>query len=75
MALMSDDPNLWMLDLDEKKRPLRAHLIVEERDGVRTTACGERATAGKHPRGWWTTRAGSLPLVRRCVHCGVDRMV
>jgi hypothetical protein len=75
MAPMSDEPNLWMLDLDAEGWPRRAHLIVEERDGVRTTACGERATAGTHPRGWWSTRAGSLPLVRRYVHCGVDRMV
>jgi hypothetical protein len=69
------DPNLWMLDLEGLGWPRLAHLIVDERDGVRTTACGRRVTTATHPRGWWSTRAGVLPLAGPdAVHCGRDEM-
>jgi hypothetical protein len=69
------DPNLWMLDLEGLGWPRLAHLIVEEHDGMRTTACGRRVTAATHSRGWWSTRAGVLPLANpKAIHCGQDEM-
>jgi len=66
---------LWALDLDEKDRPWQAHLIVKSEDGqfgeIRTGACGQTFTAGTHPRGWWSTEDGNLPLSgAHDIHCG-----
>lgn len=54
--------------------PIAAHQIVSEEDGGKTriTACGKRLTASNHPRGWWTTRPGELPLGGELVHCIAD---
>lgn len=67
---MATDEHLWSLDLDSEQRPWRAHLIVAVAPDRRWTACGQLRTAGTHPRGWWGTSAGRLPLLR--VHCGAD---
>jgi hypothetical protein len=78
-----DDPNLWALDLEQDQlgrlHPWRAHLIVRtehDRFGeTRTAACGEQFTAGTHPRGWWSTRSGNLPLSGPDdIHCGKDQV-
>lgn len=66
----------WALDLDGEQRPVGAHLIVavaRERFGeVRVCACGRRYTAGTHPRGWWGSLAGELPLPDYDIRCGAD---
>jgi hypothetical protein len=66
--------HLWALELDAEELPVRAHLITRtEADGpreVRWSACGQRFTAALHPRGWWSTRPGELPLAEWAVHCG-----
>jgi hypothetical protein len=78
---VTSDPNLWALDIAEsgrwRGRPVGAHLIVAARHEpfrgeVRVAACGEEFTAGTHPRGWWGTRWGRLPLQGHAVHCGAD---
>jgi hypothetical protein len=69
---MSEEPreDLWMLDLDERGLPWRAHLIVQDDGKTRTTACGERVTEWSHPRGWWGCKPGTLPLARpETIHC------
>jgi len=77
----SGDPNLWALDLAPfpyagcPEQPVAAHLIVycrkeRYRGEVRVAACGKQFTAGTHPRGWWGTRWGNLPLQDHAVHCG-----
>jgi hypothetical protein len=55
--------------------PIRAHQIVREEDDGRAmiTACGKRLTASNHPRGWWTTRPGELPLAAHAVHCMAEQ--
>lgn len=54
--------------------PIAAHQIVSEEDGgkARITACGKRLTASNHPRGWWTTRPGELPLADHAIHCTAE---
>ena len=72
---------LWALDVDSDNRPYRAHRIIDTGgDGagrvgeVRTAACGIRFTAGNHPRGWWWTADGRLPLGGPdCIHCGGEQ--
>ena len=76
------DPHLWAMDLGPVYRggpdmPVGAHLIVRRYDGgfrgeVRVAACGQEFTAGTHPRGWWGTKQGNLPLQEHAVHCGRD---
>ena len=77
------DSHMWALDLqpfptpDSPMRPVGAHLIVSAHDGgfrgqVRVSACGREFTFGTHPRGWWSTRQGNLPLQAHAVHCGAD---
>jgi hypothetical protein len=77
---MSDDPNLWAMGLSPMypggpALPTSAHLIVRRFDGgfrgeVRVAACGIEFTAGTHPRGWWSTRSGRLPLQDHAICCG-----
>jgi hypothetical protein len=63
--------NLWALDLNHNDMPVLAHRIVSELpDGARMTACGRSLTAYTHPRGWWTTESGGLPLAAEHIHCG-----
>ena len=70
---------LWALDLAPAypgglDQPAGAHLIVRVEPGrygeVRTCECGQTFTAGTHPRGWWSTRPGILPLQEHAVRCG-----
>lgn len=80
MSESTTDPNLWAMDLqpypepNSPLQPVRAHLIVsgytDARGEVRVSACGMELTAGTHPRGWWGTRLGQLPLQDHAVHCG-----
>jgi hypothetical protein len=77
------DPNLWALDVrpypfpTSPEHPVLAHLIVamrreQHRGEVRVAACGNEYTDGTHPRGWWSTRSGNLPLQGHAIHCGAD---
>lgn len=80
---MSEDGELlWALDLAPvypggPEQPVGAHLIVKTEPGrfgeVRTSECGRTFTAGTHPRGWWSTRPGHLPLQKHAVCCGAER--
>jgi hypothetical protein len=80
---MTDDPaedqkSTWMLDLDPDGWPVLAHEIATVERGntgeARITACGQRATAATHPRGWWSTPRGELPLSGEGdIHCWVSR--
>ena len=67
--------NVWALDLDEKTRPILAHLITrtynDQRGEVRVAACGEEFTAGTHSRGWWSTEGDRVPLQDHAIHCGL----
>ena len=51
--------------------PIAAHQVVQEEDDgkVRITACGKRLSERNHPKGWWTTPPGKLPLADHAVHC------
>ncbi len=82
-ATHEQDPNLWALDLkpfpwpDGPLQPVQAHLIVmarreQHRGETRIAACGREFTAGTHPRGWWGSRWGSLPLRDHAIHCGAE---
>lgn len=71
---------LWAMDVAEsgpyRGHPVYAHLIVRVEQGrfgeIRHGACGRTFTAGTHPRGWWSTKPGNLPLQEHAVHCGSD---
>ncbi len=72
---------LWAMDIAEQPphrgHPAGAHLIVRAYAGgfrgeVRVGACGREFTCGTHPRGWWSTKPGSLPLARHAIHCGAS---
>jgi hypothetical protein len=74
--------DLWALDLEAygpfgaTAVPVLAHKVVRlEGAGireVRITACGQRRTYHTHPRGWWTTLPGKLPLQPQHIHCGLE---
>lgn len=71
-AKADEGARLWALDLDEKDRPVLAHQIVlieRSPDGERIAACGQRFSASSHPRGWWSTEGGRLPLQDHAIHC------
>jgi len=81
LYLTERDEYLWALDCRPlvpggDSLPVLAHLIVSVEQGphgeVRHSACGQRLTAGNHPRGWWSTSRGRLPLVERDIHCGIE---
>jgi hypothetical protein len=63
-----EDEVTWMLDFDASGHwPVRAHEIVAVEnpghpDEVRVTACGYRAMKSNHPRGWWGSPRGEMPL-------------
>lgn len=52
-------------------QPIAAHQIIREEDEGKTriTACGLRLTRSNHPRGWWTSPPGKLPLAEHAIHC------
>lgn len=74
LAASGQDLHLWALDLDGQNRPFQAHLITAIGLGPngeeRFSDCGRSYTRGTHPRGWWSSRAGELPLQEQHVHCG-----
>lgn len=77
---MGETEVLWAMDIcteighPDYGNPIRAHQIIrtEGDPGIhetRVTACGERLTQSNHPRGWWSSRPGELPLAADAVHC------
>ena len=76
---MTDVRQVWMLDFDDAGWPVRLHAIVAtenagQPDEVRVTACGVRATAQNHPRGWWDFPVGALPTGPDLIHCAAPRV-
>jgi hypothetical protein len=65
---------LWALDINSDGWPQRAHQIVQDDGVVRVTACGQRKTAGNHPRGWQEFPKGELPLAASAICCQEEKM-
>lgn len=74
------DAVTWAMDICSEVghpfygNPIAAHQIVRKEDGgeAQVTACGQRLTRWNHLRGWWTTKAGELPLPEHAIHCRAD---
>jgi hypothetical protein len=67
--------DMWVLDLDERELPWRAHLIVRSEPShlgeVRYASCGQWFTVTTQPRGWMSLHVGHLPMPEADIHCGL----